>query len=350
MDKIRVIVVDDSALMRKVVSDMINSDSEMDVLATARNGQELLNKLKYEKPDVITLDVEMPVMDGITALRELKKTNADIPVIMLSSISNKGTSLTMDCLAQGAFDFIAKPGGSISLDISKVKDELIEKIKASASSVKKFDKIIVKKDDIREIMPMNKNVSKNINVVLIGASTGGPKALYSVITKLPKNLGVPVLVVQHMPVGFTKAFADRLNDNSEIAVTEARDGEFIERNKVYIAPGGFHMEVSDSKCIKLTTEPAIWGVRPAVDKLFISATKVYGSEIMSAVLTGMGRDGSEGTVEVKKAGGFTIAEDKSTCTIYGMPKAAYETGKVDIVLKLNEISDFITRSVRDTRR
>lgn len=346
MKKVKVLVVDDSALMRRIISDMINSQDDMEVIDIARNGQDLLEKLKRYNPDVITLDVEMPVMDGITALREMKKKQINIPVIMLSSVSQRGTALTMECLEAGAFDFIPKPSGTISLDINKVKDELIVKLRmAYDKNNVKNSPVDVKAANNEKSQPLKKTLSGKIEAVVIGASTGGPKALYTVITALPKNLGVPVFIVQHMPVGFTKAFADRLNNNSQITVVEATDCQSIEKDLVYIAPGGYHMEVQSDKKIHLNTEPTLWGVRPAVDKLFISASKVYGSRLLSVVLTGMGRDGAQGTVEVKKNGGITISEDKSTCTIYGMPKSAYETGMIDIVLPIDEIATQIIKIV-----
>nr|MBK5234289.1 chemotaxis response regulator protein-glutamate methylesterase [Clostridium sp.] len=331
--------------MRKIVSDMINSVASMEVIGTAKNGEELL-KIINKNPDVITLDIEMPKMDGILTLKELKRNNIKIPVIMLSSVSKTGTELTMECLEQGAFDFISKPSGAISLDINKVKDELIEKIRlAYMQSRENSNKIKTRIGD--EVSTINNRtvVNRNIEVVVIGASTGGPKALYKVITALPDNIGVPILVVQHMPVGFTKAFAERLNLNSNLKVVEARDSDLIEKNVVYIAPGGYHMEIGSDKRIHLNTEPTIWGVRPAVDKLFISATKVYGARILSVVLTGMGRDGANGTIAIKDNGGITIAEHESTCTIYGMPKSAFETGKVDEVLPLPNIAGEVSKVV-----
>jgi two-component system chemotaxis response regulator CheB len=349
LGKIKILVVDDSALMRKVISDMINSDESMEVIDIARNGEELIEKLNKVTPNVITLDVEMPKMDGIQALRELKRRNVNIPVIMLSSISQRGTQLTIECLEAGAFDFIPKPSGAISLDINKVKDDLIEKIKMAYeknNSRHQFTSKNIKSQTEAVAATTGSSQTKRARnfqgikpeAIVIGASTGGPKALYTVITALPQKIGVPVFVVQHMPVGFTKAFADRLNANSDIKVVEAQDGDTIEKDVVYIAPGGFHMEIGADKKIHLNTEPTIWGVRPAVDKLFFSASKIYGQRLVSAVLTGMGRDGAQGTVEIKKNGGITIAEDQSTCTIYGMPKAAYETGMVDEVLTINEVA------------
>lgn len=344
MKKIKVIVVDDSALMRKIVSDIINSNSDMEVINTSRNGEDLLNKINIQKPDVITLDVEMPKMDGITTLEKIKEENYNIPVIMLSSISKRGTVLTMECLEKGAFDFIPKPSGVISLDIEKVGEELITKIKLAHSKNIHIDRSVALKKEYKPKYLPKKN--KKINAVVIGASTGGPKALYKVITELPPDIGVPVFIVQHMPVGFTKAFAERLNSNSRIKVVEAKEGENIEKNVVYIAPGGFHMEVGVDKKIHLNTEPPIWGVRPAVDKLFISVAKVYGEHVLGIVLTGMGKDGAQGIVAVKDSGGITISEDKSTCTIYGMPRAAYETGKVDEVLPIGEIASAIVKNIK----
>jgi two-component system chemotaxis response regulator CheB len=347
--------------MRKIISDMINSQEDIEVIYTARNGEDLLEKMSKYMPDVITLDVEMPKMDGITTLKELKNRNYNIPVIMLSSISQRGTALTMECLEKGAFDFIPKPSGAISLDIEKVAEELLSKIRLACNKNSHVDKnFVYKKPEATSSEVINKvehkvstSLQKNktkINAVVIGASTGGPKALYKVITELPSDLEVPVFVVQHMPVGFTKAFAERLNDNSKIKVTEASDGEIIEKNVVYVAPGGYHMEVGIDKKIHLNTEPTIWGVRPAVDKLFISAVNVYGAHVLSVVLTGMGRDGAQGTAQVKDGGGITISEDKSTCTIYGMPRAAFETGKVDEVLPLHNIAQAIEKNVKEMGR
>lgn len=354
MKKIKVIVVDDSALMRKIISDIVNSQEDMEVINTARNGEDLLDKISKDMPDVITLDVEMPKMDGIATLKEMKRKNIYIPTIMLSSVSKRGTTLTMECLENGAFDFIPKPSGAISLDIEKVSEELISKIRLASGKNNNFEKISVhnkveaiSKPKVESIQDKSK---QKINAVVIGASTGGPKALYKVITELPPDLDVPIFVVQHMPVGFTKAFAERLHSNSKLKVVEATEGESVEKNVVYIAPGGFHMEVGMDKKIHLNTEPPMWGVRPAVDKLFVSATKVYGSNLLSVVLTGMGRDGAQGTIEVKDNGGITISEDKSTCTIYGMPRAAYETGKVDEVIPLNDISKAITRNIKSSGR
>jgi len=351
LKNIKVMVVDDSALMRKLISDMLNSEESIEVIATGKNGIELLDKLKGGiKPDIITLDVEMPLMDGITVLKAVKLNGYNIPIIVLSSISLRGPILTMECLEAGAFDFQPKPSGSISLGIDNVKEELVQKIKMAYEKTNS-QAIEFKKNTTATVIAASDTKKsctyKNlIEAIVIGASTGGPKALYSVITTFPRNIGVPVFVVQHMPVGFTKAFADRLNTNSAINVKEAEDGETYVKDCVYIAPGGFHMEIWGDKKIHLNTEPSIWGVRPAVDKLFISASEIYGPNILSIVLTGMGKDGANGTIVIKKNGGYTMAEDKSTCTIYGMPKAAFETGMVDEVLPVHEVTNQVNRLLR----
>ncbi|MGH4125788.1 MAG: protein-glutamate methylesterase/protein-glutamine glutaminase [Clostridium sp.] len=326
--------------MRKIISDMINAEAEMEVIDTAKNGEDLLTKITSKMPDVITMDIEMPQMDGIKTLKELKKNNVNVPVIMLSSGSKSGTEFTMDCLEQGAFDFVAKPSGAISLDIAKVKGELVGKIKLAFMQREGKNTANIGATTGNKAIKMHK-----VEAVVIGASTGGPKALYKVITALPDNIGVPVFVVQHMPTGFTKAFAERLNLNSTLKVIEAGEGDAVLKNVVYIAPGGYHMEVGLDKRIHLNTEPTIWGVRPAVDKLFMSATAVYGPKLLSVILTGMGRDGAQGTVAIKDNGGITMAEHQSTCTIYGMPKAAFETGKVDEVVPLDNVAQEINKIV-----
>ncbi|MFL0251813.1 chemotaxis response regulator protein-glutamate methylesterase [Clostridium neuense] len=347
MKEIKVIVADDSALMRKLISDMLNSDENIEVIKTAYNGKDLINKIQVEKPDAITLDIEMPIMGGIETLKEMRRMNCLIPTIVISGVSHRNTTLTMDCLHYGAFDFIAKPSGGMASEIIDIKKQLIEKVKLAAyRNLNLYEtKSVISKEEHKRI---DNNVK--IQAVVIGASTGGPKALYKVITKFPQNMGVPIFVVQHMPVGFTKAFAERLNDNSSIRVKEAEDNEIYENNVVYIAPGGYHMEIGSNGRISLNKEPPIWGVRPAVDKLFISASKVFGSHLVSAVLTGMGRDGANGTKIIKDNGGITLSESESTCVIYGMPKAAYETGKVDIVAPIDSIANEIIKITTDIRR
>ncbi|WP_459478729.1 protein-glutamate methylesterase/protein-glutamine glutaminase [Clostridium saccharoperbutylacetonicum] len=371
MDKIKIIVVDDSAFMRKAISDMIESESTFEVIAKFRDGRELIEKVDKYNPDLITLDVHMKDLDGLATLKELKKSGKNYPIIMVSSATTEGSKMTLDCLDNGAISFIPKPSGSISLDIIKIRNDLVEQIKSITSSMKfKRNPLLEnktnykveqnsavssfnlpKENSVRESsMNMERIISipknKRIDAVVIGASTGGPKALQEVLTKLPYNLGVPVFVVQHMPEGFTKVFAERLDKACEMKVVEADDGMKIYNDTIYIAKGGKHMTISSNSSIKLNEEPPIWGVRPAVDKLFNSAINVYKGNLVSAILTGMGRDGADGTANIKDSGGITISEDKSTCTIYGMPKAAYETGKVDLVVPLDQVANNIIKIVR----
>lgn len=368
VQKVSVMVVDDSALMRKMISDMINMEDDMEVIAIARNGEDLLEKLKKQVPDVITLDIEMPKMNGIEALKKIMELKIPTKVIMISSLAQDGAEETMECLENGAIDFVPKPSGSISLNINVVREILVSKIRGirfvrNASSISNTKDVDIKEGKTREIHRVsqvlkirerdsrpkvirNKEIgNKKISAIVMGASTGGPKALFNVITNLPEKLGVPILVVQHMPEGFTKAFAERLDKFSNVKVVEAREGMSIEKDVVYIAPGGKHMEISRNKTITLNLEPQMWGVRPAVDKLFISGAKVYGENLLGIILTGMGRDGADGIIEVKKAGGATISEDESTCIIFGMPKAAYDTNMIDEVIPLYDISKRIANIV-----
>lgn len=367
MDKVKIIVVDDSAFMRKAISDMIESESGFEVIAKFRDGRELVEKIDKYNPDLITLDVHMKDLDGLATLKELKRLGKSYPVIMVSSVTTEGSELTLECLDNGAISFVTKPSGSISLDIVKIKNNLIEQIKSIANNSgyrKKLDNAndnlnckvnnTAISNNINEVKELNKRVNnimvmpknKKIDAVVIGASTGGPKALQEVLTKFPENLGVPVFVVQHMPEGFTKVFSERLDKICKMKVIEAEEGMKININTIYIAKGGRHMTVGTNSLIHLNEEPPIWGVRPAVDKLFNSAISVYKGNLVSAILTGMGRDGAEGTKNIKDSGGVTISEDKSTCTIYGMPKAAYETGKVDFVIPLEQIASNIINIIK----
>ena len=336
MNLIKVAVVDDSAFMRKVISDELNSQEEIDVVAKFRNGKELIEQFDKYKPDIITLDIEMPVMNGLETLKALKKYSIDCPVIMLSSLTSENSVHTLECLELGATDFIEKPGSNMLMNNDSFKNSLVEKIHAIVSNKNRLTK-----KNINKVQYKDKKVVKSVNAVVIGASTGGPRALQTVLTQIEKDIGVPIFVVQHMPRGFTKAFADRLNSICKLRVLEAEDGMKIEKNTIYIAQGGYHMVLNNNRYISLNEDPSIWGVRPAVDKLFESASEVYGGNLLSVVLTGMGKDGAKGTEAIKDKGGITISEDESTCTIYGMPRMAYETGKVDMVLELPLISEKI---------
>lgn len=346
-DKIKVIVVDDSVLIRKIISDMINEEDDIEVIGVARNGAELLKKLEYEKPDLITLDVEMDNMNGIEVLKELNKREETYRILMVSSLTTKSSTTTMECLRLGALDFISKPSTRTS-DLKTIKEDLVSKIRVLAK-VKKNNIRRVKDIEVRKIKTTGNIIEKNkgkIQAVAIGASTGGPRALNEIITKLPEDLGVPIFIVQHMPIGFTKTFSERLDKHSTLRVCEGFEGQIIGRNVVYIAPGGYHMEINKNKKIILTKEPPLWGVRPAVDKLFITASEVYGDGLLTVVLTGMGRDGAEGTAFSKKNNGYCISQDEKSSLIYGMPRAAYETGCIDEVVPLEKMAEVISKIVK----
>ncbi|WP_018132541.1 protein-glutamate methylesterase/protein-glutamine glutaminase [Effusibacillus pohliae] len=345
MKPIRVLVVDDSALMRQMISDILQSDPDIRVIATARNGKDALDVLSQQQVDIVTLDIEMPVLGGLETLPEILRSYR-LPVIMLSSLTAAGADTTIRALELGAFDFIAKPSGSISLDLAKVRDELIRKVKTAAYRKQAFDpgrklsslpgKVRQQKKDL---VPA---ASGNIKaVVAIGTSTGGPRALQSVLTGLPADLDAAVVVVQHMPPGFTKSLANRLDQICELRVHEAAHGQELEPGHVYIAPGDYHMRVENSGkrlVVQLDQTPPLGGHRPAVDRLFRSVAALQGVALQAVILTGMGNDGAEGLKLIKQAGGRTISEAKETCVVYGMPKTAAETGCVDAVVPLHQVA------------
>lgn len=359
--KIRVLVVDDSAFMRKLISDFLSKDKRIEVIGVAKNGQEAIEKVRELNPDVITLDVEMPVMDGLTTLTHLMKESPK-PVVMLSSSTKKGAEATFIAIERGAVDFVAKPSGSISLDLYKVKEEVITKvISASKANLKPMAKRtfnyshpIKRKQSIEEIPSDRKQRMYPFmnQIVCIGTSTGGPQALQEVITRLPKNLNAPVLVVQHMPPGFTHSLAKRLNTLSNLTVKEAEDGELLERGVVYIAKGGYHLKVArndEQIKIRLDQSSLANGHRPAVDPLFQSVAKELPFfNKVAVVMTGMGSDGAKGLIELRKSGRLlgAIAESEATSIVFGMPKAAIETGDVTDIVPLEQIADTIMKYIR----
>lgn len=363
--KIKILIVDDSAFMRKLITDFLTEDSRMSVVGTARNGQDALKKIKELKPDVVTMDVEMPIMDGISALERIMK-EYPVPVIMLSSTTKVGAENTIQAMQIGAIDFIAKPSGAISLDLYKVKDELIEKV-VSASKVK-LSKLLVspiqKKKPISnkvgysKIEPKEENTVKTVDskwnpasskLIVLGTSTGGPRALQHVITKLPASINAPILIVQHMPAGFTQSLANRLNSLSEITVKEAEDGETIQKGIAYIAPGGYHLRVKssgNSLVIELDQSTPVNGHRPSVDVMFESASELNNYDKLAVIMTGMGSDGTNGLIKLVNSGRVkSIAESKETSIVFGMPKAAIATNYVDEVQNVENIAQTIMKYV-----
>lgn len=351
MSRIKVLVVDDSALMRKIITDMLVSAPEIEVIGKAHNGKDAIEKVSRLKPDVVIMDIEMPVLDGLQALGYIMS-ECPTPVIILST--ENSADMTITAFQYGAVDFLQKPSVSISLDITSLKDELIKKVKAAAR-VKTANLGFIEKKKIQEIQEkpepeMVKN-ERSRKIIVIGTSTGGPRALQQVIPLLPQTLDAAVLVVQHMPPGFTKSLADRLDKQSLIKVREAKEGDHVEPGTIFIAPGDYHMTVKQQKIdgktvevISLNRDEKVNGVRPSVDVLLNSVAQIYRKDALGVILTGMGSDGSKGIRKIKQAGGKVIAEDESTCVIYGMSRAIIEQKLADYILPINLIAEGIVQN------
>jgi two-component system chemotaxis response regulator CheB len=345
MRKLRVLVVDDSMFMRRMITDLLQQDAELEVVGAAKNGQEGLEMARQLKPDVITLDVEMPVMDGVTMLQRLMQ-EQPTPVLMLSSLTKEGAEVTLKCLELGAVDFVTKPSGSISMDIYKISSQIIEKVKAVARA-----RVVVAPTARPPPVPPTPAVlagrsTPNAPLVVIGASTGGPRALNTVLSGLPSGLNAKLLLIQHMPEGFTRSLAERLDRNSAFSVREAQGGETLEAGVAYLAPGGKHLKLERGERIALTEDPPVHGVRPAVDVALLSIAQNYQGAVVVAILTGMGSDGAAGVRALAAKGAYTIAEDESTCVVFGMPRAAIQTGAVKRVAPLHHIAEAITEGVK----
>lgn len=340
--KIKLLVVDDSAFMRKIIQDVLEDIKEIEVVGIARNGLEALEKIKTLNPDIVTLDIEMPKLNGIDTLKIIKS-DYNIPVIMLSSQS--GIDNTILALELGAEDFIEKPK-NLNENLDLFTNELEEKIKSVACIDKNCEfKKITKENKIKNNIKTDKKTSKRIDAVVIAASTGGPRALVSIIKNLDKDINIPVIIVQHMPKGFTKSFAQRLDGESKLKVVEASDNLKLEKNTVYIAPGDYHITIENGY-IKTNQKDRIHGVRPAADYLFESAAREYKENLLAIILTGMGKDGARGMEYVKKYKGYNIAQSERTCVVYGMPSNAIERKVVDNILDLEDIAGFVNSMVK----
>ncbi|ERI09230.1 protein-glutamate methylesterase/protein-glutamine glutaminase [Aneurinibacillus aneurinilyticus] len=370
MQPIRVVVIDDSAFMRKVIGDLLEQDPGIQVVAKGRNGSEAMGLIKKWSPDVVTLDVEMPVMNGLEALATIMK-EAPLPVVMLSSLTKQGANETILALEMGAVDFIPKPSGAISLDLPTIGTEIVQKVKAAAHI--KVSRLLQIEEKIKSIhsnwigadkSPLSYTVAgkkatneiqagersdrllrkgKIENLIAVGTSTGGPKALQVLLKGIPQNFKGSLVIVQHMPPGFTKSLAQRLNSLCEIEVSEAEDNQVLQEGHAYIAPGNYHMEVKQrtdgEMYISLNQAQPRGGHRPSVDTLFESITHIRHHSKYAIIMTGMGNDGTAGLKKLKETGvRSVIAEDESTCVVFGMPRAAIQAGTVDIIAPLHEIS------------
>ncbi len=375
--KVRVLVVDDTVLYRKVVSDVLAMIPEVEVVGTANNGKIALAKLEQLKPDLMTLDFEMPEMDGLATLLELQKIKSDVAVVMVSAHTSEGAAVTMKALERGAFDFIAKPDGS---SLEKNRQALLSQLKPVVQSVATrrllrpalagparpgvqgpaatpvrltpavpprphlTSQPAMAAAPVRPLQPAGR-----VAVVAIGISTGGPNALAEVIPRLPKNLRVPVVVVQHMPPVFTKALADSLDQKSLVKVVEAQGDERLEAGHVYIAPGGRQMKVvkkAAGEFLQLTDDPPENHCKPAADYLFRSVSSVYGNRALGVIMTGMGADGVKGLRLMKQQGAQVIAQDEESCVVFGMPMEAIKAGVTDVVMPLQQISAEIVNRVK----
>ena len=392
MDNIDILVCDDSALMRNLISRIIDETEGLAVCGTAMNGKFALQKLEQLKPDLILLDIEMPEMTGVQFLEERKKRGIDVPVVILSSVATKGAAVTMKCLELGASDFITKPSGSVSSNISSVSNMIIEKIasyggryarrkgktinstesfvrqakmREAESAAKKegiIDKIRPSADTHAFTTPLSTLRKKEpdvikpvrepgrIEVVAIGISTGGPNALREVFMHIDPKLSKPILVVQHMPAGFTKEFAASLDRICPLAVKEAEDRDEIHPGQIYIAPGNFHIVVEKStlcNVIRLTSDPQRNGHRPSADWLFETVAKLYQNRALGVIMTGMGRDGAAQLAEMRRQGAWTLGQDEESAVVYGMPRVAFELGAVQKQVSLEKMADEISTLVRE---
>lgn len=391
-ETLSVMVCDDSALMRNLVSRIINEAPCMQVVGKAMNGKMLLDEVPNYKPDVIVLDIEMPVMTGVEFLQERKKLKWDVPVIILSSIATKGAAVTMQCLELGAMDFITKPGGSVTTEVSAVSEELIEKIASYGGSyarrkgkkvprtdyilnmlkMREAEKFVANKkgtsavesaSSTERIMPIFTHSAPKepavitpvrdggrIKIIALGISTGGPNALRDVFKMIDPHLKQPILVVQHMPAGFTNEFAQSLNRICPLEVCEAADEMKIEEGHIYIAPGNYHIKVEErvtGNVIRTTQEDQRNGHRPSADVLFESVAKIYRNNALGVIMTGMGKDGAVEITEMRRQGAYTLGQDEKTAIVYGMPRVAWEMGGVQKQVALMDMADEISKLARE---
>ncbi|MCS7202679.1 MAG: chemotaxis response regulator protein-glutamate methylesterase [Dictyoglomus sp.] len=342
---IKVLIVDDSAFVRKTLTHILSKSPFIEVVGTARDGEEALELAEKLNPDVITLDLIMPNMDGISFLREQMK-RKPIPVVIVSIASESG-ELAIEALNLGAVDIVQKPTALATEKIYEISEDLIGKVKnASKISLTKVEKLIEKPPEKLEVK--KELIKTKVDIIVIGVSTGGPQALRYLIPKFPKEFPVPIAVVIHMPVGYTELFAQKLNEIAELEVVEAKDGELLERGKVYIAPAGKHMLFvrKEKVYIKLDLKPFDTLHKPSIDITFRSAGEVFGERVLGVIMTGMGNDGTLGAEFIKSKGGKIFTEAEETCIIYGMPRSVEEKGLSDKVVPLykmaEEIINFVT--------
>jgi len=341
--KIRVLVVDDSVVIRRIITDVVSADPEMEVAGYAANGQIALDLLEQVSPDVITLDIEMPVMDGLATLKAMRTRRCWVPVIMFSTLTERGAEATIDSLALGASDYVAKPTelGSYNAAHDRIREALIPKIKALC---RKRSALQVETSSHSLPMLRRKRIGRRIDVVAIGCSTGGPNALAQVLPAIPREFPVPILIVQHMPPTFTRFLAQRLNSICPLSVEEAAGGELLAPGKMWIAPGGFHLSVApagNGPKLEITQGPPENSCRPSVDVLFRSVASAFGGHALAVVLTGMGQDGLRGCELLAEAGSQIMVQDEATSVVWGMPGFVAKAGLAEVILPISEIATSI---------
>jgi len=361
---INALVVDDSALIRKVLSDILNKDPEIEVIGTALNGKDALEKVEKLRPDVVLLDNVMPVLNGLRALARIMK-QYPTPVIMVSALGEKAEEITLTAFEYGAVDVIPKPEGILSQSIPEMAEEIRKKVKTAAKA--NLENLECMRYPEKEKPDRGERAGKKAedeffpgsvkNVIAIGTSTGGPRALEKLISAFPADLPAAVLVVQHMPPGFTASLSRRLNSKSALEVREAKEGDVVENGVVLIAPGDHHMQIIRKKVkggekdlVHLSRTPKELGSRPSVNVLFRSIAPIYGPKIISLILTGMHCDGAEGAEEIKKKGGKVIAEARSSCVVYGMPGEIVKRNLADFVLPLDRMASELVNMIKDTSK
>ncbi len=349
---VRVLVCDDSAFMRTALTRMIESDPGLKVIATAQNGVEALEQAALLDPDVLTLDIEMPKLDGLSVLRRLMAENPR-PVIMVSSLSREGAEATLEAFDLGAFECIPKQLSYASMDILKIRDQLVAKVRAAASAAylrKPRKQSSAPHLEMPPPAPVSSWAGKPPEVVAIGSSTGGPRALQSILPELPGDFSAGILVVQHMPPGFTAPFAARLNSMSRLQVREAVDGDWIEPGTALLAPAGKQMAAVRKTltrfAVRVSDEPRDTLHIPSVDVMMSSVADAYGDDAMGVILTGMGSDGARGMLRISEEGGYTLGQDEATCAVYGMPRSCAENGSLKRVLPLPQIASEILAASR----
>ncbi|MCB1141225.1 MAG: chemotaxis response regulator protein-glutamate methylesterase [Leptospiraceae bacterium] len=346
MRKIKAIIIDDSALVRNIITDLLESDGSIEVIATGKTGLDCVQLVEKLRPDVVTLDVEMPVMDGLTALKELSQKNIKVGVIMLSVLTQHGAKATFQALELGAIDFVPKPSTAMKMDMEDIGKLLKSKILGYFESEHRIQppRVKVKVGNF----PSIKKVP--VKAIGIGTSTGGPNALQILFKQFPENFQYPIFVVQHMPAGFTKAFAERLDEISKIKVKEAENGEIVRPGWAYIAPGNFHMKIQRKDMnisIELDQGSPVNGHRPSVDVTFDSLSECYGPALLPIIMTGMGRDGADSIKRLRDKGSTTIAQDEKTSVIFGMNRQAIDLGAIDHIVALEDIVPQMIRIIKE---